>query len=255
MTPERYYQELQATPKGAVLAWFEERMRAATMEVAPAQLDEISPWKMTDDGRYANLDSNGNPRFFTVEGRTIAASGREQGEFGQPGIVEVPDPNDKEFNSVGVVSLLVDQVTGDVLVTAAAEPFQAAPGSKPEAYLSLRASVQGSYTNITEHQEKVPFSRHIDLSTYKHLKSSNPGRIQGKIRIGYSIVNKKDVDLSKQPNARWFSINEVDDALQKGAPFNALFDSVYNLYRTSIFGNPGRIGYVARTLATPAKPA
>jgi hypothetical protein len=59
--------------------------------------------------------------------------------------------------------------------------------------------------------------------------------------------------LNQTPTARWFSRKEVDEGIQKGAPFNALFDSVYNLYRTSIFGDPGKMGYAARLLAL--KPA
>lgn len=132
---------------------------------------------------------------------------------------------------MGTVGLLVDKKTGDVLVTAAAEPFQGKPGEEPGAFISLRASLQGSYTNLTEN--RVPFSEHVDPSTYSHFVSSNPSRIEGKIRVGYTAINKGDIDISENPNARWFSQREVDQAVLDGAPFNALFHTAYNIFRIS----------------------
>jgi hypothetical protein len=209
--------------------WWARRQAAATMQVSHANLEEIRPWEIKN-GKIVNLDGKtGNSRFFEVVGRMIAASGREVDAFGQPGIVEVADPNDPDGAS-GTVALLVDKKSGDVLVTVAAEPFQAKPGAKPGEYLSLRASIQGSFTNIEEN--KVPFSELVNQAEYNHFISSNSGRIEGKIRVGYTLVDKETIDLSKQPNSAWFSLEEIDQAISNNLPFNPLFHTAFNIYRS-----------------------
>jgi hypothetical protein len=212
---------------GRLHRWIEERKKHATMQVFEATLEEIKPWDITD-GRLANLDKEGQPRFFEIEGVKIANSGREVDAFGQPGIFEVADPSDPS-GACGTVALLVDKSTGDILVTVAAEPFQADPGSKPGEHLSGRPSVQGSFSNLTEN--KVPHSDQIKPREYDVFTSSNPGRIRGKIRVGYTYVNKKSVDLNKTPNSAWFSQKEIKRGINESVPFNALFYTAYEVYR------------------------
>lgn len=210
-------------------SWWARRQSEATMQVSHANLEEIHPWEIKD-GKIVNLDAKtGKSRFFEVVARMIATSGREVGAFGQPGIVEVEDPSDPD-SACGTVGLLIDRTTGDMLVTVAAEPFQAKPGAKPSEFLSLRASIQGSFTNIKEN--KVAFSEQVDPNTYTHFVRSNPSRIEGKIRVGYTLVNKDELDLSKQPNSAWFSANEIDQAIKSNLPFNLLFHAAYNIYRS-----------------------
>lgn len=218
---------------GAVVAWFEERMKSATMKVEAVPLSELRGWGMVrSEGdvveKFANLDQKGTPRFFTFEGRRISASGREVDSFDQPGVIEVPNKADLQKTS-GTVGLLVDINSGDVLVQVAAEPLQAEPGSEPSAYLVLRASVQGSYDNITLH--KVPFSDRIDQTAYTNFVPVNPSRISGNVRVGVTHVQKGEIDLTDKPNFKWFSRKEIDKGIQDGAPFNSFFHSAYSILK------------------------
>lgn len=213
--------------KDAVTTWLEDRMKDATITVSEIPIKDARGWKIEQD-QIVNRDQKNIPRFFRVLGLRISTSGREVDSFDQLGIAEVPDPSDPD-KAVGTVGLLVDKETGDVLVTAVAEPMQAEPGEKPGNFLSLRP-IQGSFTNLKEN--KVPLSEQIDPSEYTNLITLNAGRIRGKVRFGVTVVDKESIDLSKNANARWFSRKEIDQAINNGtAPFNAAFHTAYSIYK------------------------
>jgi hypothetical protein len=215
--------------KGPVMTWFEDNIKSATIKVDEHLIGDLKDWKFSiKDGitdKLMNADDKGNPKYFYVGGRKISNSGREVDAFFQPGIIEVPDPNDPD-KAVATVGLLVDDKTGDILIQTSAEPFQAEPGSKPELYAVLRSTVQGSYTNVKEH--KVTFSDKVNLDNYKQLIPINPSRIQGKARVGFTIVNKEGLDLKDNPSYRWFSRAEIDEGIRNGAPFNGFFHVAYS---------------------------
>ena len=230
--------------------WWAEQQRTATMQVTQAKLEEIRPWEIKN-GKIVNLNATtGKSRFFEVVARMIATSGREVGAFGQPGIVEVEDPSDPD-GACGTVGLLVDKTTGDILVTAAAEPFQAKSGAKPGEFLSLRASTQGSFTNIKENS--VPLSEQINPKEYAHFVRANPSRIDGKIRVGYTLVDKDEIDLKNHQNSAWFSREEVNQAIRNNLPFNALFHAAYNIYRSESKMPSVEVKHV-ESQPTPQKP-
>lgn len=198
-------------------------MRDATITVKEIPLQDARGWKI-EPNQIVNRDKAGAARFFRVLGLRVSTSGREVDSFDQLGIAEVSDPSDPD-KAVGTVGLLVDKKTGDILVLAAAEPMQAEPGEQPGSFLSLRP-VQGSFINLKEN--KVPFSEQIDPAKYKNLA----GRLRGKVRVGVTIVDKEAIDLSNNPNARWFSRKEIDQSINNGvAPFNAAFHTAYSLYK------------------------
>lgn len=212
---------------GSMSTWFNKRKEEATIQTFPARLDEIPPWEIKD-GKIVNRDpKTGKSRFFEVIGTKVATSGREVDAFGQPGLYEIPDESDPD-GACGTVGLLVDKKTGDVLVTATPETFQALPGSPPGEYVALRASLQGSFTNIAEN--KVPLSEHVNPNTYKHFARSNPSRIYGKIRVGYTFVNRKLIDLKHAATSAWFSVREIEQGIRQHLPFNNLFDAAFNYY-------------------------
>lgn len=226
--------------QGAVLTWFEERMQAATMQVWPRDISNTPEWGPIrgDDEQtiiaYGSIDEEGRPtgKFFTVEGFLIATSGREVDGWGQLGIVEVVDPNDPD-GAAGTVALLYDRKTRSVLLQTAAEPLNVAPGEEPGAYLVLRATIQGSYDNIRQHKANIPFSDRIDQTKYRHFTALNPSRFRGKVRYGFTEVDRDTLDLSTAPNHKWFTKEEVDQAIREGAPSNAAFHAAYSLLKAA----------------------
>lgn len=228
--------DIPSTPegeqKGPVITWLEERIKSATIQVDKIPLGEVCNWGMVNNDlgtpeMFANIDPQGNPRFFTFEGRRIWTSGREVASFDQPAIIEVPDIKDPKKTS-GVVGLFVDSNSGDILVQAAAEPMAAEPGAEPGAYLTLRTAVQGSFTNISTN--KVNFADRVDLNTYNYIVPVNAGRIYGIVRVGVTQVNKNDINISDKPNFKWFSTKDIDNAIVQGAPFNDFFHTAYDIH-------------------------
>ncbi len=137
-----------------------------------------------------------------------------------------------------------------MLVTAVAEPFQAKPDSQTGEFISLRASLQGSFTNISEN--KVPFSEQVNPHTYYHFVRSNPSRIEEKIRVGYTFVDKEKIDLRDQPNSAWFSVREIERGIRNDLPFNALFHAAFDIYRAEV-KQPSRIKRFFRRLMRPKR--
>ena len=212
--------------QGSVMQWFEGRMRTATMQVSSNSLGELNGWQ-NDGSQLLNPNPKGEPRFFTIEGRTQYPKGKDGSGIDQPAVVEVVDTSDPDA-AAGTIGLLVDR-TGRMLVQIAARPFQAGPGEEPSAYLTLLPSLQGSYTNLTENN--VPLSEHIDPTTYTHFKRLNTARVEGKIRMGVTEVDAAAIDLTELPNHAWFSQREMDEAVLQGVPIESSLDAVMNLHR------------------------
>lgn len=228
MTERGSHHEQPQNQPDPITIWLLDRMKEAKITVTDIPIKQVRGWKIgkTEIGNY---DKQGNPKYFRILGERISNSGREVDSFDQFGIAEVPDASDPD-KAVGTVGLLVDEKTGDILITAAAEPFQAESGEKPGDFISLRASVQGSYTNIQEN--KVNYSSKINLSEYTNLISINSGRIRGKVRFGYTKIDKESLDISKDTNSHWFSREEIDKAIADGkAPFNSAFHIAYSVLK------------------------
>jgi hypothetical protein len=217
----------------SVKTWFEEQMKSGTITVEKKPLGATSGWgpytnKQGQIEAFGSVDSEGNPtkKYFMIEGFLITNAGREVQSWGQVGVEEVKDPSDPD-GAIGTVGLLVDKNSGELLLQAVAEPFVDEPGKSAENYVNLRASIQGSYTNINEH--KVPNSEYIDTRDYRHLISINPSRILGKIRYGISVVDKKNIKTGS--NAKWFTPSEVDQAVLAGVPMNGVLHTALNIYK------------------------
>lgn len=227
--------------------WFDGQIKNATIQVERVPLSEVSGWGpyLDEDGKvyaWGTVDSAGNPtnKNMVVDGFRVSKALREVGAWDQTGFTEIVDPSDPD-GACGTVGLLVSKETGKLLLVAVAEPFAADPGSEPEYFVNLRASLQGSYTNISDH--KVQNSHLVNLRDFTFFNRFNPSRILGKVRYGVSIVNESEVDLNayqKQAsgeivsigeNARWFSREEIDQAILEGVPMNGALSTALNLYK------------------------
>jgi hypothetical protein len=222
---------VETRPSGGFMNWVNERRAAATMQSDDIALNQVRNWNtfgIPEVPRVIkNADTDGRSRFMEFVGRRIWPKGKEKDSHDQISIREVKDPTDPK-GYAGTAGLVVDKFTGEILIQSAEESDAGVPGSPPSEYLTLRPTLQGSYTNIKE--KKIPFSEYADIRDFDKDVQVNPSRIHGKVRVGLVFVDKNDIDLTDKPNFAWFTREQLHEGVRENAPINGFLHAALDQY-------------------------
>lgn len=179
------------------------------MTLTEFPLSECTPWGLQEGGNFF-----GQPlkQFFHLGGFYISASGREVDGWFQPLLVE---------NGEGAVVLIVHDMGKKgirFLLQAKREP-----GNPTGGHILLAPTIQCSLSNLrADHGGKKP--PRVELlpggdDVEWQGQYMDGGRFNGK-RNQYAVLLLNDQEISKVgdnlPNERWFTADEIEEALQAG---------------------------------------
>lgn len=191
--------------------WMAEQRANSKMYVEEVGLDRTLPnWaaRVLDGGflQFCNLASEEvrDPAFFWMAGYRISSAGREVAGWRQPMLCEV---------GPGAL-LLVRDSSGRVLVQAKQEPGN--PEKKQ--HVLLAPTVQAGDSNLAQDHKGKPVWRNElwrDPRVLKVPLSVDGGRFKDKINF-VGLLTVADDELTPSANERWFTREEVQQALWAG---------------------------------------
>lgn len=203
-----------------LIDWFEGKQAESTMKTEPIPLDEVGdPWGM-HSGEFQRKDE----RFFRLTGAKILTGDREVSTWKQPLL--------EELGPYGIVALVQEKVSNQVLVTAKAEP-----GNDAKGRVLLSPSFQASSSNLEQAHggSKPPLAQILDMDESNNIvnvdQSQDGGRyLKKKVNVRViQILNKESIAEHVQENQGWASLEEVKEAILKGLCNPFLRDTVLHL--------------------------
>lgn len=186
--------------------WLQERREVSAMSVSRIRLDQVRGWGMRSDGYFGRPDD----KFFRFGGIRIASAGREVVTWDQPMLEETGQ---------GRVVLVEKRRTGEILLAARPEPGCTMPG-----HIILGPALQASKANLEQAHggKRPPRAELLDGLEVKWVRiPQDTGRIYGKYNE-YGVVKVPDLNLA--PNERWFTQEEIIQALLLGELNNHLVE-------------------------------
>lgn len=186
--------------------WLAAQRAASTMTVERVPLGVVKDWGMQEGGtRFGRPDGT----FFSLVGAQVTNAGREVKTWGQPLIEEKGE---------GVVVVFAaedgDHVEEKYLVSARAEPGNT---GKPGLML-LGPSLQASRSNLEQAHggKRPPRAELLDNGPVDWVTIAiDGGRNTGKT-VRYAVVDVKPESITLLPNERWFTRDEIWEALTSG---------------------------------------
>ncbi len=188
--------------------WIEERRAASNMSSAELPLHEAGPWMVIcdEEGRPLRV-GRADGRFFSIVASLIANAGREVQQWTQLFLKEATKPGEE-----GVVVLVTDGA-GNYLIQAKADA-----GNDTEGCILLAPTLQSSRSNLEQAHGGTKPPRAELLEGVKlswTLLRADGARFWQKRNMFASVVIDPDrVELSA--NERWFSDEELSEALREG---------------------------------------
>lgn len=189
--------------------WLESQRETNKMIVEKIPLSEVGdPWGMQPDGNYRQ-----EPRaFFDIVGVNIQAK-REVPFWSQPII--------KELGKGIVVLVKSKNKEGDLIFLLTSKPEPGNPTDKN--FVLLKPTIQASESNMARAHsgEKPPFAELLDKYGNSIIWIELPqdgGRSLGKVNK-YAVMEITTEDAKEivlPPDARWFRLEEISEALFNG---------------------------------------
>lgn len=200
--------------------WLNEQRNKNTMTVRGISLASVAPpWGMQTDGNFRREP----PGFFNIMGAEIQAN-REVPAWSQPILQEI---------GKGIVVLVQDEVAEKLLLTIRQEPGN--PANK--GYILLGPTIQASESNLQQKHggKRPPFAELLDKYEINYIDfSQDGGRFLEKINK-YAILRvKSQKEVNLPPNARWFDLNELSEAVITGEANEHLLQTVALLTCTGV---------------------
>lgn len=185
--------------------WLKEQRGRSEMKVREMPLKDVpAPWGMQGSGDYGRSDG----QFFKYIGIEISVpKGREVASWMQPMKVEV---------GPGAVVLIVNE-NDEMLITARMEPGN--PAENGFNYVLIGPTIQASKSNLDQAHggKKPPYSEL--LNQIKDIAWTglwqDGGRDFKKLNY-YAIIRVRKDEITLLPDARWFTPNEIAEAITNG---------------------------------------
>jgi oxidase EvaA len=183
--------------------WLEEQRTKGAMSVKLVSLDSVGgEWGMKDGGkRYGRTDG----KYFEMVGVEISNAGREVKSWRQPML--------RETGGTGAVVLLKACGEERYLVAAKAEP-----GNLRPARIMLAAPLQASRANLEQAHggARPPRAELLDEAGVRWVElPQDGGRFFEKVNA-YGVVEVEPEKITLNQNERWFSRDELREALFAG---------------------------------------
>jgi len=192
--------------------WLQQRQAASKMEATPIGLAEIRGWETTSESVQRPDEA-----FFKVGGMNIAPTAqREVSSWDQPAIYEKGE---------GAIMLLRNLYNESFLIQAKAEP-----GNDSLGCVLLAPTLQASMSNLqAAHGGKKPPRAELITEEVKWTSLCQDGGRYYHKKNRYAIVVVDNEELQLTENERWFSIEELSEAVLQGCA-NEHLAQAYALY-------------------------